>query len=136
MSLRTKLSLGLGFLFLIILALALFSSLSFGRLSTDADKILKDNYDSLVYSKNMLVALDETNAIASRMIIRPVQSEQLTYLAQTFQASKAAFDSNLNSELHNITELHEQDYANQAASGYGIYLNLYGICSGSLKAIF
>lgn len=125
MSLRTKLSLGLGFLFLIILALALYSSLNIGRLSTDADKILKDNYDSLVYSKNMLVALDDMNAIASRMIMRPMQSEQPTYLAQSFQASKAAFESNLNSEQHNITELHEQDYANQATSGYGIYLNLY-----------
>ena len=125
MSLRTKLSIGLGFLFLIILALALFSSLAFGRLSTDADKILRDNYDSLVYSRNMLVALDDMNTVANRMMVRPTLSEQPTYLAQSFQASKATFESNLTSEQHNITELHEQDYANQAASGYSIYLNLY-----------
>ena len=59
MSLRIKLTIGLGFLFLIIFALDVYGLLKIQELSKDADNILKDNYASLVYCKNMLLALDD-----------------------------------------------------------------------------
>ena len=59
MTLKTKLSLGLGFLFLIILTLAAFCSYYVGKLGQESDNILKDNYYSIVYSKNMLSSLDD-----------------------------------------------------------------------------
>ena len=58
MTLKTKLILGLGFLFLIIFTLAGFCSYYVGRLGQESDNILKDNYYSVVYSKNMLSGLD------------------------------------------------------------------------------
>jgi hypothetical protein len=69
MSLRRKLTIGLVFLFLIIFSLAMYSSFDIQRLSKDAEAILKDNYDSLVYCKNMLLALDDmTTAVLSKVI--------------------------------------------------------------------
>ena len=56
MTIKTKLSLGLGFLFLIIFALAAFCSSHVGKLAQETDNILKDNYSSLVYSRNMSTA--------------------------------------------------------------------------------
>jgi PAS domain S-box-containing protein len=57
--LKTKLSLGLGFLFLVILTFGILSLYYVNRLSSDANRILKNNYESLVYSNNMLKALEE-----------------------------------------------------------------------------
>ena len=54
MVLKKKLSLGLGFLFFIIFVLAIFCSYYIGKLSQEAGNILKDNYNSLVYSKRPL----------------------------------------------------------------------------------
>ena len=58
MLLKTKLSLGLGFLFLIILVLAACCAYYVSRSSQEAENILKNNYDSIVYARNMLAALD------------------------------------------------------------------------------
>lgn len=57
--LKTKLSLGLGFLFLVILTFGILSLYYINRLSSDADRILRNNYESLVYCNNMLKALED-----------------------------------------------------------------------------
>jgi len=67
MSLRMKLTVGLGFLFVIIFALFIFSSYDIRQLSNDADKILRDNYNSLVYCKDMLIALDDMRTAAKQI---------------------------------------------------------------------
>ena len=59
MILKTKLTLGLGFLFLIIFTLAGFCSYYVGRSGLESDNILKNNYKSIVYSKNMISGLDD-----------------------------------------------------------------------------
>ena len=58
MKLKTKLWLALGFLFLVILSFGISGILFTKKLSTDADKILKNNYETLVYDNNMLKNLD------------------------------------------------------------------------------
>ncbi|MGD0276533.1 MAG: PAS domain-containing sensor histidine kinase, partial [Syntrophales bacterium] len=59
MTLKTKLTSGLGFLFLIIITLIAFCAYYVGILGQESDNILKDNYYSIVYSKNMLSGLDD-----------------------------------------------------------------------------
>lgn len=59
MKLKTKLSLGLSFLFAVILAFGILGFYYINRLSNDASKVLKNNHESLVYSNNMLKALEE-----------------------------------------------------------------------------
>jgi NtrC-family two-component system sensor histidine kinase KinB len=124
MSLRSKLTIGLGFLFLIIFALAMYSSFQIQQLSKDADNILKDNYDSLVYCKNMLVAMDGINLAVANRIFSTVQGGPSPYYGSLFQASQSAFESNLEAEKANITEINETNYVSELTDNFASYLGL------------
>jgi hypothetical protein len=124
MRLRTKLTIGLGFLFLIIFALAFYGSYQIQKLSRDADSIIKDNYDSLVYCKNMLLAADDMRATVSSRIFGQGSDRQSPVDLQLFEASKASFESNLRAEQSNITEVHEREYVAELDNDYGLFLNL------------
>ena len=56
--LKTKLTVGLIFLFLVILIFGILGIVNISQLSRDADLILKDNYESIIYGNNMLKALE------------------------------------------------------------------------------
>jgi PAS domain S-box-containing protein len=58
MRLKTKLSLGIGFLFISILISGILGIMSIHVMKNDARLILEDNYETLVYSNNMLKLLD------------------------------------------------------------------------------
>jgi hypothetical protein len=115
MLLKTKLSLGLGFLFLIILTLAGFCAYYVGQSSREAENILKNNYDSIVYARNMLSALDEISATAGGA------SE---YQRHRYGQGAAAFDENLKKENGNITEVHEKELVGQLNGEYGVLAKL------------
>ncbi|MEO8582928.1 MAG: ATP-binding protein [Flavitalea sp.] len=85
MLIKTKLSLGTGFLFIVIVIFGVLSMATISRLKVDAGKILQNNYESLVYSNNMLVALDK--------------------LSDTSNVS--IFQQNLKAQQNNITEVGE-----------------------------
>lgn len=59
MKLKTKLTLGVGLLFLLIVLLSVIGSVYINKLKSDTEKILTANYNSLEFSKNMLLALDK-----------------------------------------------------------------------------
>ncbi|MBB4807723.1 PAS domain S-box-containing protein [Chryseobacterium defluvii] len=59
MKLKTKLTLGVGLLFLLIVLLSVMGSVYINKLKSDTEKILTANYNSIEYSKNMLLALDK-----------------------------------------------------------------------------
>lgn len=59
MKIKTKLNLGIGLLFSLIIILALFSIKQINLLSTASENILKDNKETLGYTRNMLKALSE-----------------------------------------------------------------------------
>ena len=124
MSLRTKLTIGLGFLFCIIFALAIYSSFQIQQLSKDANNILKDNYNSLVYCKNMLVALDDMGLSVASRIFSPVHGGSSPYYENLFQSGKSAFESSLGAEKTNITEVHEREYVAELTDNYNLYLSL------------
>jgi PAS domain S-box-containing protein len=88
MRLKTKLSLGLGFLFVVILTFGALSLYYVNKLSNDAERILKNNHESLVYSNNMLRAL-----------------EDIPKKANAFKT----FDENLHKQEANITEPGEKE---------------------------
>ncbi len=88
MKLKTKLTIGIGFLFIVILVFGILGIVSINKLSSDAKKILTNNYETLVYNNNMLKALDE------------------------LPGSKTAvyeFEKNLAKQEKNITEYGEED---------------------------
>ncbi|MBC7651129.1 MAG: HAMP domain-containing protein [Deinococcales bacterium] len=97
MKLKTKLTIGIGFLFIVILVFGILGIASINRLSSDADKILKNNYETLVYNNNMLKALDE-----------------LPYS----QIALNDFEKNLEKQEKNITEYGEEDATKSLRKNY------------------
>jgi len=124
MSLRSKLTVGLGFLFVIIFSLTVYSSYQIQELSKEAQTILKDNYDSLVYCKNMLLALEDMSLIVSNRFFGSNVSKTSVYDTQLFETSKSTFEGNINAEKGNITEINERDYVDELNINYGRYLKL------------
>jgi len=120
MSLRSKLTFGLGFLFAITFALALYSSYDIEVLSNESERILKDNYDSLVYCKNMFLALDDMRTSAAAL----AQSTRVSFDAHLLDASRLTFERNLHLETGNITEAHERDDVQELTASYGIFASL------------
>jgi hypothetical protein len=84
---KTKLNLKVGLLFLMIIILSLVSAYSNFSIENDTENILKANYNTLEYSRNMLLSLDEINSNKEKAI--------------------AVFETNLNKQKRNITEIGE-----------------------------
>ncbi len=87
MRIKTKLNLGVGLLFLLIIILSLLSAFYIYSIKKDIQNILKANYETLEYSRNMLLALDNLDQNKSQSVI--------------------VFETNLNKQLGNITEVGE-----------------------------
>lgn len=88
MKIKTKLTLGVGLLFLMIVLLSVVSALNIYKQKSDTEKILIANYNSLDYSKNMMLALDRIDKDSTQTEI---------------------FKSNLFLEGENLTEKGEKD---------------------------
>jgi PAS domain S-box-containing protein len=98
MSIKNKLRAGIGFLFLMALVSSGLADYYLTRLSTDSKVILKDNYRSLIYAKNIGQILDEPgNSILSVAKLKVIQD-------------------NISLEEHNITEVGEQKLADSLQS--------------------
>ena len=88
MKIKTKLTLGVGLLFLMIVLLSVVSAINIYKQKSDIEKILIANYNSLEYSKNMMLALDKIDSDSTQIEI---------------------FKNNLILESKNITEIGEKD---------------------------
>jgi len=97
MKLKAKLMVGIGFLFIVILVFGILGIVSINRLSNDADNILKNNYETLVYDNNMLKDLDDLAA------------DKLAF---------TDFEANLIKQENNITEFGEGDATKQLRDGF------------------
>jgi PAS domain S-box-containing protein len=87
MKIKTKLNLGVGLLFFMIIILALVSAFYIFSIKKDTENILKANYNTLEYSRNMLLSLDQINVDEEKAI--------------------AVFETNLKKQTTNITEAGE-----------------------------
>jgi hypothetical protein len=132
MVLKTKLSLGLGFLFIIIFTLAGFCSYYVGKSAQEAENILKNNYNSIVYSKNMISALDDMINSLSSTIFNPAgKGTGSDYYLNLFESGRNAFEISLKAENNNITEIHEKEYVEKLNHDYEIYLKLCSLMKNS-----
>ncbi|PVX44403.1 PAS/PAC sensor signal transduction histidine kinase [Flavobacterium sp. 103] len=89
MKIKTKLNLGVGLLFVMIIILTLVSAFYIFSIKKDTENILKANYNTLEYSRNMLLSLDEVDGNEEKAI--------------------ATFETNLNKQNKNVTEVGEGD---------------------------
>lgn len=62
MRIKTKLNIGVGLLFIMIIVLSVLSAWYINQLKRDTNNILVANYNTLEYSRNMLLALEEVNS--------------------------------------------------------------------------
>jgi len=125
MTIKTKLSLGLGFLFLIILTLAAFCSYYVGKLGQESENILKDNYYSIVYSRNMLSALDDMGTSISSTLYNASHAGKMSdYYQKLFESGRNVFETNLKAENNNITEIQEKEYVEALNHDYELYMKL------------
>lgn len=95
MKIKTKLTFGVGLLFCLIMLLSGVSIWYINDLRKDTGNILMANYNTLEYSRNMLLALDEMN---------------------TDQRAVSAFETNLKKQLKNETEIGESDITFQISN--------------------
>lgn len=87
MKIKTKLNLSVGLLFILIIILSSVGAFYIFSIKKDTENILKANYNTLEYSRNMLLSLDEINSNKEKAI--------------------AVFENNLNNQKNNITEIGE-----------------------------
>lgn len=118
MKLKTKLTLGVGLLFLLIVLLSVIGSVYINKLKSDTEKILTANYNSLEFSKNMLLALDNistdsTVAIADFQKNNKLQEKNLTEFGEkeATQNLNLHFDSYLKAPDINKEKLIREDLA-------------------------
>lgn len=101
MRIKTKLTLGVGLLFLLIIFLSVMGAAYISELKNDTDSILTANYNSLEYSRNMLIALedDEKNAQKDFEVNLKRQEKNITELGEP--AVTAAIRNNFESFKQN-----------------------------------
>ncbi|WEK36506.1 MAG: ATP-binding protein [Candidatus Pseudobacter hemicellulosilyticus] len=113
MRLQTKLTLGISFLFLIIVVFGVLGIVSLTRLQRDAERILQNNYETLVYNNRMLKALDQLPADSTAWQL---------------------FDESLRQQETNVTEPGEKE-ATQSLRRYFGQLQTYPADSLALSGI-
>lgn len=95
------------------------------KLAKETDNILKDNYNSLVYSRNMISALEEMkNSIGSALFNPGDTGIKSNYYQNLFESGRNGFETNLKSENNNITEIHEKETVERLNHDYEMYLKL------------
>ena len=84
MKIKTKLTLSVGLLFLMIILLSAVGALYINALKKDTENILVANYNSLEYSKNMLLALEENTikALSEFKVNLEKQEKNLTEIGE------------------------------------------------------
>ncbi|MDP4267281.1 MAG: ATP-binding protein [Bacteroidota bacterium] len=118
---KTKLFLGFGSLFLAIALLWGFSSYYIFSISNYSRTMFKDNYRSIVSSKQMIKTLDEIRNIQTKYFFNPENYFDNNLYNQYLNS----FDKNLNDEENNITETGEKDIVIQLKKSYENYINLF-----------
>lgn len=66
MKIKTKLRLGFGFLFVVVIFFGAISLYYINRISVSSKVILKDNYESLKYAREMRTILDDNELPLTR----------------------------------------------------------------------
>jgi PAS domain S-box-containing protein len=100
MRIKTKLNLGVGLLFLMIIILSLVSAYSVFLIKQDTENILKSNYNTLEYSRNMIFALDGMKLDSEKTILN--------------------FEENLEKQTRNITEPGEKQATEKLKESFAL----------------
>lgn len=98
MKIKTKLTLGVGLLFLLIILLSVVGATYSNKLKQDTENILVANYNTLEYSRHMLVSLEDGSEKANQK-----------------------FEINLQNQEHNISEIGEKETTEDLRNNFEVY---------------
>ena len=129
MRIKTKLNLGVGLLFLMIIILSLVSAYSVFLIKADTENILKANYNTLEYSRNMILSLDEIKESSNTKI--HVFKE---YLEKQTQNVTEPGEKEATAKLENNFSLLEKNSANDTLKAE-IRQDIFAIMKLNLDAI-
>jgi NtrC-family two-component system sensor histidine kinase KinB len=115
-SLHTRFILGMIFLFLIILVLSVFSGYYLKNLSDKTGAILKENYLSVVYARDMSEAITNINQEIVTAFLTHKNSDSLKIIKEIAQ-----IDKSLLAEKSNITEPGEDKLVTAIETDYSEY---------------
>ena len=104
MKIKTKLRLGFGFLFLVVILFGATSLFYINEISLSSKVILKDNYETLRYTRSMRSLLDNNDL--------PFSSDAIS-----------KFKTQLNLETKNITEKGEKEAVNKLKTAFDNLIN-------------
>ena len=76
MKIKTKLTLGVGLLFILIVLLSIVGIMNMRALKSDTENILTANYNSLLYSRNILSVLDNPTEKSLKKIEFDVKNQE------------------------------------------------------------
>lgn len=113
-SFQSRFTLGIIFLFLIILVLAVSSGYIMNKISAKTDAILKENYLSLAYAREMAEGIKNVN---QELVISFLENRNPDDLKLTNEL--ASIDASLIEEKNNITEPEEGNLVLDIEAGYG-----------------
>ena len=105
MKIKTKLRLGFGFLFVVVLLFGSISLFYMNRISASAKVILKDNYETLSYTREMRSILDQNDLPLSPSVA-------------------ADFEKSLHLEEKNVTEAGEEQAVGILLQGLDVGVDL------------
>lgn len=116
MSIRTKFTLGMIFIFLIILVLLGFSAFYLNKLSKKTSAILKENYLSLVYAREITEEISKVNLDFTTAFLENKKTEKQQILKTIEVVSQS-----LEAEKNNITEPGEDKLVASIEAGFSEY---------------
>ena len=117
-SIRTRFALGIVFLFVIILVLAVFSGYYLNKLSDKTSAILRENFFSVVYAREMSAGIMKIDQEIYKGYLAGRDPDSLKILNELGVIGKS-----LQSEKNNITEPGEDKLVSDIAAGYNEYHN-------------
>jgi len=115
-SIRTRFTLGMIFLFIIILVLSVFSGYYLNKLSNKTSAILKENYLSVVYAREMSEGIMNIDQEITTSFLTNRKSDSLKIAKELNSINKS-----LLSEKNNITEPGEDKLVSDIETGYTLY---------------
>jgi two-component system, NtrC family, sensor histidine kinase KinB len=117
-SIRTRFTLGMIFLFLIILVLSVFSGYYLNKMSNKTSAILKENYLSVVYAREMSEAIMNIDKELTTCFLSGRDYDTLLISKELY-----LFDKSLREEKNNLTEPGEDKLVSGIETGYAEYRN-------------
>jgi methyl-accepting chemotaxis protein len=128
-SIRTRFTLGMIFLFIIISVLAVFSGYYLNKLSDKTSAILKENYLSVVYAREMSEGLMNINQEITNCFLTKRIPDSLKIAQELKQINQS-----LKSEKNNFTEPGEDKLVSEIETDYNEYRDSLQIIIKSPKS--